>query len=63
MGIPDSAFSGKALRPPMTCEAENAKRLAIVHMAASLHVDQWLVSAQYFADNFEPVRDLTEAAE
>lgn len=27
------------------------------------HADQWLVSAQYFADNFEPVSDLTDAAE
>ena len=27
------------------------------------HPDQWLVSAQYFADNFEPVSDLTDAAE
>ena len=27
------------------------------------HADQWLVIAQYFADNFEPVSDLTDAAE
>ena len=27
------------------------------------HADQWLVSAKYFEDNFEPVSGLMEAAE
>ena len=27
------------------------------------HADQWLVSAKYFEDNFEPVSGIMEAAE
>jgi hypothetical protein len=31
----------RALHHPMTCEAENVKRLAIVYMAVSLRPDAW----------------------
>ena len=44
-------------------KAGSPKRGDMIARNPKNHADQWLVSAKYFENNFEPVSGLTEAAE
>jgi hypothetical protein len=51
---PGESMEGISISPPDK-EAGSPKEGDMIARDPKNHADQWLVSAKYFADNFEPV--------
>lgn len=52
---PGEVLSGRVSVSPSDTEAGSPKPGDMIARNPKNHDDQWLVAAQYFADNFEPV--------